>query len=87
MARGADVWGSSEQQRELVSYEQKDYPNCYLLLLGSALFFFLPSNTRPKPPSPKHYITLKLYLLVQFVMILYLGQFVVDEDLLSKHEL
>jgi hypothetical protein len=87
MARGWDLRDESEQQRDAVSRVEKDSLNGSLVLVGKRLFFFLPSNTLPKPPSPRHYVKPMRYFLVEIVMLLNFGLDMVDEDLFSNHEL
>jgi hypothetical protein len=86
MARGWELRGESEQQREVVSRVEKDSLSGSLLLVGKRLFFFLPSNTLPKPPSPRHYAKRMCYLLAKVVMLVNLGLDMVDKDLFSNHE-
>lgn len=87
MARGWELRDESEQLRDAVSRVEKDSLKGSLVLVGKRLFFFLPSNTLPKPPSPRHYVKPVCYLLVEFIMLLNLGLDMVDEDLFSNHEL
>lgn len=87
MARGWELRDESEQLRDAVSRVEKDSLNGSLVLVGKRLFFFLPSNTLPKPPSPRHYVKPVYYFLVEFIMLLNLGLDMVDEDLFSNHEL